>query len=104
MKKITLIMKSEMLETIKQRLVKAGMTELSYYEHRSYAPKGKTVWWRGVIPMEEHDVNSVMLEVFLKEAQLGKALHVLADLVDNKQVKAYMSSVEALELRELQEV
>lgn len=101
MKKITLITNPEMLESIKEKLVNTGIMELSYFEHESYSSEGETVWWRGAVPMEKHDANKARLEIFLNESQLDKALRVLAHFIDNKKVKAYMSTVEALELREL---
>lgn len=94
-------MKPERAETIRERLVDVGITEISYFEHRFYSPKGETVWWRGALPMTQHYMHGVRLEVFVKESQLDEALRVLAHFVDNKEIKGYISTVEELELQEL---
>ncbi|MFQ5941666.1 MAG: hypothetical protein ACE5KA_08225, partial [Nitrososphaerales archaeon] len=99
--KITLFVKPERLESLKLILEKAGITDLSYFEHKSYSPKGETVWWRGAVPMVQHYTNRVWLEVFVKETQLNKVLHLLARFAGNKEIKGYLSTVEELELEQL---
>lgn len=101
MKKITLIMKPEMLGGVRERLVEAGIDEISYFEHRSYSSEGQKIWWRGAVPMVQHFTDWIRLEILVKESEIGKALRVLAHFVNNKEVKGYMSNIEELELKEL---